>query len=83
VAEPSFTLVQLRHFAAAAEHGSMAKASRELMVSQSAISTAVAARDPAEVELRELAGEPMVLLDWTMPAPAGWSVSRPAAWPPE
>ncbi|MDT7555688.1 MAG: hypothetical protein QOI68_158, partial [Pseudonocardiales bacterium] len=42
----------------------------------------LAARDPAEVELRKLAGEPMVLLDWTMPAPAGWSVSRPAAWPP-
>jgi DNA-binding transcriptional LysR family regulator len=42
VAEPSFTLVQLRYFAAAAEHGSMTKASRELMVSQSAISTAVA-----------------------------------------
>jgi DNA-binding transcriptional LysR family regulator len=42
VAEPSFTLVQLRYFAAAAEHGRMTKASRELMVSQSAISTAVA-----------------------------------------
>ncbi|WP_445188525.1 LysR family transcriptional regulator [Pseudonocardia sp. Cha107L01] len=42
MAEPSFTLVQLRYFAAAAEHGSMTKASRELMVSQSAISTAVA-----------------------------------------
>jgi len=42
VAEPSFTLVQLRYFAAAAEHGSMTAASRELMVSQSAISTAVA-----------------------------------------
>jgi DNA-binding transcriptional LysR family regulator len=42
VAEPSFTLVQLRYFAAAAEHGSMTAASRALMVSQSAISTAVA-----------------------------------------
>jgi DNA-binding transcriptional LysR family regulator len=42
VAEPSFTLVQLRYFAAAAEHGSMTAAARTLMVSQSAVSTAVA-----------------------------------------
>lgn len=42
VSEPSFTLVQLRYFAAAVEHGSMTKASRELMVSQSAVSTAIA-----------------------------------------
>ncbi|WP_052336970.1 LysR family transcriptional regulator [Nocardioides alkalitolerans] len=39
---PSFTLVQLRYFAAAAELGSMTAASRQLLVSQSAISTAVA-----------------------------------------
>lgn len=37
-----FTLVQLRYFAAAAELGSMTAASRKLMVSQSAVSTAVA-----------------------------------------
>lgn len=37
-----FTLTQLRYFATAAELGSMTAASRELMVSQSAISTAVA-----------------------------------------
>ncbi|TDD71262.1 LysR family transcriptional regulator [Jiangella aurantiaca] len=37
-----FTLVQLRYFAAAAELGSMTSAARELMVSQSAVSTAVA-----------------------------------------
>lgn len=37
-----FTLVQLRYFAAAAELGSMTSASRQLMVSQSAVSTAVA-----------------------------------------
>ncbi|MBD8868028.1 LysR family transcriptional regulator [Nocardioides donggukensis] len=37
-----FTLVQLRYFAAAAELGSMTAASQELMVSQSAVSTAVA-----------------------------------------
>ncbi|GLY69685.1 LysR family transcriptional regulator [Amycolatopsis taiwanensis] len=37
-----FTLTQLRYFAAAAELGSMTAASRELMVSQSAVSTAVA-----------------------------------------
>jgi DNA-binding transcriptional LysR family regulator len=42
VPEPSFTLVQLRYFAAAAELGSMTAAARELCVSQSAISTAVA-----------------------------------------
>ncbi|HWN32199.1 MAG TPA: LysR family transcriptional regulator [Pseudonocardia sp.] len=42
MAEPSFTLVQLRYFAAAAAHGSMTAAARELMVSQSAVSTAVA-----------------------------------------
>lgn len=37
-----FTLVQLRYFAAAAELGSMTSASKQLMVSQSAVSTAVA-----------------------------------------
>lgn len=42
MAEVGFTLTQLRYFAAAAEHGSMTAASRQLMVSQSAISTAVA-----------------------------------------
>lgn len=40
--QPSFTLVQLRYFAAAAEQGSMTAAARELMVSQSAVSTAIA-----------------------------------------
>jgi len=40
--EVGFTLTQLRYFAAAAELGSMTAASRQLMVSQSAISTAVA-----------------------------------------
>lgn len=39
---PSFTLVQLRYFAAAAELGSMTSAARQLRVSQSAVSTAVA-----------------------------------------
>lgn len=39
---PSFTLVQLRYFAAAAEHRSMTAAARELLVSQSAVSTAIA-----------------------------------------
>lgn len=42
MAEVGFTLTQLRYFASAAELGSMTAASRELMVSQSAISTAVA-----------------------------------------
>ncbi len=42
MAEVGFTLTQLRYFAAAAEHGSMTAASRQLLVSQSAISTAVA-----------------------------------------
>jgi DNA-binding transcriptional LysR family regulator len=42
VKAPSFTLVQLRYFAAAAELGSMTAAARELVVSQSAVSTAVA-----------------------------------------
>ena len=42
MAEPSFTLTQLRYFAAAAELGSMTAASRQLVVSQSAVSTAVA-----------------------------------------
>jgi DNA-binding transcriptional LysR family regulator len=42
MSEPRFTLVQLRYFAAAATHGSMTLAARELMVSQSAVSTAVA-----------------------------------------
>ena len=40
--DAGFTLVQLRYFAAAAELGSMTGAARELLVSQSAISTAVA-----------------------------------------
>lgn len=40
--QPSFTLVQLRYFAAAAEHSSMTSAARELVVSQSAVSTAIA-----------------------------------------
>jgi DNA-binding transcriptional LysR family regulator len=42
MAAPNFTLVQLRYFLAVAEAGSMTAASRTLMVSQSAISTAVA-----------------------------------------
>ncbi len=42
VKPPSFTLVQLRYFAAAAELGSMTAAARELVVSQSAVSTAIA-----------------------------------------
>lgn len=42
MAEVGFTLTQLRYFAAAAELGSMTAASKELMVSQSAVSTAVA-----------------------------------------
>jgi DNA-binding transcriptional LysR family regulator len=42
MADVGFTLTQLRYFAAAAEHGSMTAASRVLLVSQSAISTAVA-----------------------------------------
>lgn len=40
--DANFTLVQLRYFLAAAEAGSMTGASRQMMVSQSAISTAVA-----------------------------------------
>ncbi|MFC7344247.1 LysR substrate-binding domain-containing protein [Saccharopolyspora griseoalba] len=40
--EPAFTLVQLRYFEAAARHLSMTAASNELMVSQSAVSTAIA-----------------------------------------
>ena len=40
--DANFTLVQLRYFAAAAEHGSMTAAAKELTVSQSAVSTAVA-----------------------------------------
>ncbi|GAA5126642.1 LysR family transcriptional regulator [Haloechinothrix salitolerans] len=40
--EPGFTLVQLRYFAAAAELRSMTAAAKELVVSQSAISTAIA-----------------------------------------
>lgn len=40
--DPGFTLVQLRYFAATARLGSMTKAARELLVSQSAVSTAVA-----------------------------------------
>ncbi|GAA4842499.1 LysR substrate-binding domain-containing protein [Saccharopolyspora rosea] len=42
MSEPSFTLVQLRYFEAAARHLSMTAASKELVVSQSAVSTAVA-----------------------------------------
>ncbi len=42
MSDTGFTLVQLRYFAAAAEHGSMTAAARELNVSQSAVSTAVA-----------------------------------------
>lgn len=42
MSEPSFTLVQLRYFEAAARHLSMTAASHELMVSQSAVSTAIA-----------------------------------------
>lgn len=42
VSEPTFTLTQLRYFAAAAENLSMTGASKVLMVSQSAVSTAVA-----------------------------------------
>jgi len=41
MSEPNFTLVQLRYFAAAARLGSMTAAARELLVSQSAVSTAV------------------------------------------
>jgi DNA-binding transcriptional LysR family regulator len=40
--EPAFTFTQLRYFAAAAEHGSMTAAAKALIVSQSAVSTAVA-----------------------------------------
>jgi len=40
--DPGFTLTQLRYFAAAAERLSMTGAARELLVSQSAVSTAVA-----------------------------------------
>ena len=40
--DAGFTLVQLRYFAAAAELGSMTAAARQLTVSQSAVSTAVA-----------------------------------------
>lgn len=40
--EPRFTLVQLRYFATVARLGSMTGASRELMVSQSALSAAIA-----------------------------------------
>lgn len=41
-ARPDFTLVQLHYFVTAAELGSMTAASRALLISQSAISTAVA-----------------------------------------
>jgi len=44
---PPFTLVQLHYFAAAVECGSMTAASRELMVSQSAVSTAIAQLEKA------------------------------------
>ena len=40
--DAGFTLVQLRYFAAAAELGSMTAAAKQLLVSQSAVSTAVA-----------------------------------------
>lgn len=49
MADPGFTFVQLRYFAAAAELGSMTAAAKELRVSQSAVSTAVA---QLEKELR-------------------------------
>jgi DNA-binding transcriptional LysR family regulator len=39
--DATFTLVQLRYFAAAAEEGSMTAAAKRLLVSQSAVSTAV------------------------------------------
>lgn len=39
--EPDFTLVQLRYFATAAQAGSMTEAANRLLVSQSAVSTAV------------------------------------------
>ena len=42
MSDAGFTLVQLRYFAAAAELGSMTAAARQLTVSQSAVSTAVA-----------------------------------------
>ncbi|MBB4684053.1 LysR substrate-binding domain-containing protein [Amycolatopsis jiangsuensis] len=42
MSEPSFTLVQLRYFEAAARHLSMTAAAKELVVSQSAVSTAIA-----------------------------------------
>ncbi|GAA0461988.1 LysR family transcriptional regulator [Paractinoplanes deccanensis] len=42
MADPAFTFLQLRYFAAAAELGSMTAAAKELRVSQSAVSTAVA-----------------------------------------
>jgi DNA-binding transcriptional LysR family regulator len=45
--QPSFTLVQLHYFAAAAERGSMTAAARDLMVSQSAVSTAIAQLEKA------------------------------------
>lgn len=52
MSDPGFTLVQLRYFAAAARHGSMTHAAREMMVSQSAVSTAVAALErELEVQL--------------------------------
>lgn len=43
VPDHPFTLVQLRYFAAAAELGSMTAAAKQLLISQSAISTAIAA----------------------------------------
>ena len=49
MADPAFTFLQLRYFAAAAELGSMTAAAKELRVSQSAVSTAVA---QLEKELR-------------------------------
>lgn len=45
--DPGFTLVQLRYFAAAARRGSMTHAAQEMMVSQSAVSTAVASLEKA------------------------------------
>ncbi len=41
MAVPSFTLVQLRYFAAAVDKGRMTAAATELLVSQSAVSTAM------------------------------------------
>lgn len=47
MSDPGFTLVQLRYFAAAARRGSMTHAAQEMVVSQSAVSTAVASLEKA------------------------------------